>query len=266
MDILQEKSFLAQQYRDAANLNARITLHARYSENPISWFQWVFDQFALPAQATILELGCGSGDLWQSNQERIPPGWQITLSDFSLGMATEARQKVSQIRQVRQVLALDAQAVPFLGRCFSAVLANHMLYHVADLPLALGEIRCVLQPNGRFYASTIGGRHLTEIHELTGQFDPELARQYDWGLKSFTLENGMRKLTPWFSSVQLLRYPTRLRVTEAEPLADYILSNTHYGIARQRRTELIDFIQARLETTGEIEISIDTGLFIAGRS
>ena len=74
------------QYRDASNLNVRIALHQRFGTGKIGLHRWAFDQFDLPPDAHVLELGCGPGQLWAENLDRIPAGWQITLSDLSLGM------------------------------------------------------------------------------------------------------------------------------------------------------------------------------------
>ena len=63
-----------EQYRDDANLRARLDLHRRFSTNPQPWHRWVFDQLDLPDEADILEVGCGPGELWLQNLDRIPPG------------------------------------------------------------------------------------------------------------------------------------------------------------------------------------------------
>jgi SAM-dependent methyltransferase len=106
-----DREYLAKQYRDGTNLNARILLHMKFSTNPYGWFGWVFDQFNLPAQGRILELGCGAGTLWMDNLERIPPGWEIILSDFSDGMLNQAQANLSQKRSFffKQV---DARSTP----------------------------------------------------------------------------------------------------------------------------------------------------------
>ena len=75
------------QYRDPKNLQARAEIHRGFSTNPYGWFRWVFDALLkLPANAAILEIGCGPAYLWKDNAARIPPGWDITLSDLSPGM------------------------------------------------------------------------------------------------------------------------------------------------------------------------------------
>src|ERR1700758_5420037 len=85
-DLTNQSYLLNEQYKDAANLNARIQLHARFSTNKRGWNRWVFDQFKIPPNGRILELGCGPGKLWSSNLDGIGADWQITLSDFSEGM------------------------------------------------------------------------------------------------------------------------------------------------------------------------------------
>ena len=74
---------MADQYRDAGKLNARVALHARYSTNPQGWFPWLFDRLEIGPDARILELGCGAGALWLENWQRVPPGWRVALSDLS---------------------------------------------------------------------------------------------------------------------------------------------------------------------------------------
>src|SRR5215211_3214488 len=73
-----DESLRASQYRDASNLNARIALHEQFSTNSHSLPLWLFDQLELPDDARILEIGCGSGNLWAENTKRIPEGWQIS--------------------------------------------------------------------------------------------------------------------------------------------------------------------------------------------
>ncbi len=58
---------LTDQYRNAANLCARIRLHKRFSLNKYSWSRWVFDQITAAPESNILELGCGPGILWLQN-------------------------------------------------------------------------------------------------------------------------------------------------------------------------------------------------------
>src|SRR5579862_8181957 len=112
-----------EQYRDASNLNARIELHRRFGTNATKWNTWIFDQFRLPAAGRILELGCGPGLLWQANLERIPRGWEVTLSDFSPGMLAEARRNLGEHADRFYFREVDAQAIPYADGAFEGVIA-----------------------------------------------------------------------------------------------------------------------------------------------
>ena len=79
LEEIADPKYVTKQYQNASNLNTRILLHQRFSTNKVGWFLWMFDQFKLPPHSHILELGCGPGDLWLENGERIPTGWDIVL-------------------------------------------------------------------------------------------------------------------------------------------------------------------------------------------
>src|SRR5262245_51145253 len=221
---INDRRFVVAQYRTASNLHARITLHQRFSTNPYGWLRWVFDQFRLPLQCRVVELGGGAGDLWVENRSRIPIGWAMTVSDASVGMVVHARQRLSPSDGALTFAVIDAQALPFPTASVDAVIANHMLYHVPEQSRALAEIQRVLKPGGRLYASTVGQCHLGEIAALVERFDTRLTSWRGPTVFSFTLENGAELLGPWFHDVSLARYEDGLVVTEAAPLADYILS------------------------------------------
>ncbi len=252
---------LTEQYRDGSNLNARISLHARFSTNPYGWFLWVFDQFNLPSRCRMLELGCGIGDLWLNNLHRIPKSWDITLSDFSAGMVYQACKNLHDHSQYKFGI-IDAQAIPFDDKSLDAVIANHMLFHVPNRPQALSEIRRVLKPAGRLYATTAGEKHLHELPELVGKFDPKLTEELRWPIE-FNLENGVAQLTQWFSHVTVRRYEDSLRVTQAAPLVDYVLSSTRLELNVDRRDEFEEFIEQELTNNGVIHITKDSGILEA---
>lgn len=263
MPQLSDPNYLLQkQYKDASNLNARVQLHARFSTNPYGWFLWIFDQFEISTQARVLEVGCGQGDLWRSNLQRISPGWEMILSDFSAGMVEQARGKLADARpfSFRQI---DAQCIPFENQSFDVVIANHMLYHVPDRPQALAEIRRVLKPGGRFYTTTVGEKHLQELLAIPYRFAPEQAIDALKLNNEFTLDNGAAQLQPFFASVEMRRYPDSLHVTEAAPVADFLLSSFRFDFELDQRDRLIQFIEGELQRSGgAIDITKDSGMFL----
>jgi len=265
MSKINDQDYLCnEQYKDASNLNARIRIHLEFSTNRYGWFRWVFDQYDIGSPARILELGCGPGDLWLDNIDRILEGWEITLSDFSPGMLDQAREKLASQNHPFTFETIDAQSIPYDADRFDIVIANHFLYHVPDRPKALSEIHRVLKPGGRFYATTIGNGHMKELPELITQFDPTIEDYLANDNFPFTLETGAAQLGQFFSEVQLRRYLDELRVTDANILADYAFSTMRMELVKDRRDEFLRFLEQEMDANGGvISIKKDSGIFIA---
>ena len=245
-----------EQYREPDNLTARMALHECFGVAPQRWPRWVFDRLQLSAGLRVLELGCGPGRLWIENAERLPQPLTLTLADQSLGMVREAVRGLMAAAPATPLAAsqLDAQALPFRDASFDMVIANHMLYHVADLPRTLAEIRRVLVPGGRLYAATNGARHMGELDRLLGGDGVSTALP-------FRLENGAALLEQVFPAVTLLPYEDALVITEAAPLLAY--ARSMYTAAGHDFATLEREIARRIAADGAIRIAKETGLFRA---
>lgn len=270
MSRLSDQNFLlTEQYKNASNLNARVALHQHFSINQQGWHPWVFDQLHIPATTQVLELGSGPGLLWRTNIDRIPPGWDITLSDFSAGMLAEARENLNALGRTFSFETVDAQSIPYADSSFDAVIANHMLYHVPNRPQALREIRRILRPGGRFFASTVGQTHLHELKQLVHEFEPDASSMSEqhagaFGLaEAFTLENGQEQLAPFFAHVACAIYDDALVVTEAEPLVAYVLSSGTQVIPQDCVAAFTANIEQRIRRDGAIRVTKSSGIFEA---
>ena len=264
-DYHDQTYLLNSQYKDATNFSARIRLHQRFSANKYGWHRWVFDHFELDEGNSILEVGCGPGLLWLNNGYRIPASWRIVLTDFSPGMLQVARERLGEERFVYEVA--DAQSLPFADASFDAMIANHMLYHIPDLPRALAEIRRVLKPGGRFYASTIGREHMHELDELIWKCWPGSPWRGLGKTAPFILENGQEALAPFFARVTKYIYEDTLAVTEAEPLTDYVFSCRLGSLLSSPQCEaFIEMLRQELAVRGTIHITNVSGLFDAWKA
>ena len=249
---------LNQQYSSADNLKARIELHERFSTRNYSWQRWVFDHFNLPAQAHVLELGCGTGKLWAENLDRIPTGWEITLSDFSAGMLQATKTQLKKLNHFK-FASFDAQAMPYHAASFDAIIANHMLYHLPDRKKGLAEIRRVLKPSGHFFAATNGLAHLQELGDLMAKFFDH--HPHPTHARAFSLENGRTQLEEVFTNVELFLFEGNLHVTEATSVVNYIAS--YQNLTESQKNEIIEYVETEIAQQGYFFIRKNTGLFIA---
>jgi ubiquinone/menaquinone biosynthesis C-methylase UbiE len=255
---IDDQAYLvSQQYRDGANLAARGAFLERFGTNPHQFHRWLFDHVRIPAQAQILELGCGTGVLWLKNQERIPGGWNITLTDLSAGMLQAAQRELRHVAHPFAYGVVDAQSLPYPDDRFDAVFAHFMLFHVPDRSMALGEIRRVLRPGGRLYAATGSVNNLRELDSLRP------AQADDWGRATpFALENGRDQLATWFPHVELHRYRNEVVVTEAEPLTAHLLSKyVASPLDDAARSELVARVQSAIAAQGALRGTWESGLF-----
>lgn len=283
--INMEKDWFTQ-YQNATKLIARIHLHDLYSTNKTGWHRWVFSNMKIPKEARILEIGCGDGSLWSRNIECISNSWDIVLSDQSEGMIEDVKRNFEAIdKLVTEDLTRnekksncrfkfdieDAMALSYKDSSFDVVIANNMLFHVSDRQKAISEISRVLKPTGIFYASTISSKHLKEIDLLVNEFTSEIGEiggiLYEDDVPGrFGLENGEKQLKARFSRISLIRYEDSLKVTEALPLVDYILTIprlAHEIVSGDRLKRFIKFVESKIKTSGYIQVTKDTGLFKA---
>jgi len=251
-----DRSALAEQYADADNLDARIQLHETYDTADHDWWRWVFDHYKrLPEDADLLEVGCGTGYLWRDNADRIPAGWALLLTDFSAGMADDARATLAEAGVDGAVSVAAAESLPLPDDSVDAVVANHMLYHV-DRDAALPELHRVLQPGGYLFATTNSESNMQELRELlraTTTYEPVSAAE-------FSLENGGDQLARHFEDVRRYEHESALRVPDLEPLVAYAASLP--GVTDEQVAEFADLADERL-ADGPLEIRKRSGLFVA---
>lgn len=257
MDTLNKKESVQAQYATSANLNTRISIHEKYSTNKTGFANWIFSNYRIPVGAKILELGCGTGNMWQNRAELISKCSELVLSDFSEGMIKTARDNLKQFSDIIYKI-IDIQNIPFEDEHFDVVIANMMLYHVPNLQKALNEVKRVLKTEGTFYAATYGEHGIVEyLCQSLGAYGVT-----DKVNKKFTLQNGEDILKKHFTKVERLDYEDSLEVTNIDDLIDYIYSLSSMTELSQYPKDEIKSVLSRQEKNGTLTIPKEYGLFI----
>lgn len=288
LHVTNQEHSLVDQYKNASNLDVRIRLHKDYSMNPVRWFPWIFQELSLEPGQRILEIGCGTGELWLENLNQIPKDAEIILSDKSQGMIEDARNRLikrkketadnlqegrkinhnpqnqlaGMTKQQFRFMVFDCNEIPFEDGSFDLVIANHLLFYMTDRTRVLKEVKRVLKPEGRFICSTYGKDHMNEITKLVQDFDHDIVLSEKNLYEEFGLENGKEELLTVFGQVEEKHYDDYLLVDKAEPIVDYILSchgNQHEHLSR-RYLEFKEFVRQRLKN-GAFKITKMAGIF-----
>jgi len=116
---------------------------------------------ALPAGASILELGCGAG---QDAAYMLALGFDVTPTDGSAELANEAEKLIGRPVRIMRFETLDASAA------FDGIWAEASLLHVprSDLPGIFDRILRALKDGGIFHSSFKAGD--AEGHDTLGRY------------------------------------------------------------------------------------------------
>lgn len=256
--------WLDAQYRDSRNLASRQRLHQVASTAKTPWQRFVFQRLLVAGcRGPVLEVGCGPAQLWTENADRIPAGWRITLTDRSAGMVTAARAATSALDASIHVQGAEVTALPFADGSFHLVIANHMLYHVAQRQLGLAEIARVLAPGGALVAATNGPAHMAELHDLLQRVGlrAEAAR----ASSGFDLVNGPGQLKPWFTAIRVIRHRNQLRVADPSLVVDYVRSLGGGELPAGAEAEIRGRVAGTVAERGCFSIRPESGLIVAKR-
>lgn len=259
---IDDRELVKKQYKNADNLSSRISIY-KYNINKEDFHKWCFDRMRFPQNAKILELGCGNGVFWLNNQERIRDDLIITLSDFSDGMIDSAKTQLKTVNKRISYEKIDVQDIPHEDKSFDIVIAKHMLYHVPDLDKALSEIKRVLADGGTFYATTNAKEHLSELHDITEKYDPQLTPNSM--AEKFGLDSGKIAIMKYFKHVRTQVFEGRLVITDAEPIVSF-MSSTLKGasmLVGDKREDFKKYVLDIIKQKGSISITTKSCLFTA---
>jgi ubiquinone/menaquinone biosynthesis C-methylase UbiE len=262
MDYTSE-SYNRTQYAGSGNLDKRISIY-RFNTNPENWYDWVFRRLDLRPGERALECASGNGALWKRNIERIPVGAEVTLSDLNEAMLGDCRANLAEAGGRFRFARLDLQALPAGLGPFSLVIANHVLYHLADLSGALSGIARALEPGGRFVATTIGREDNKELGELLRAYSPAIEFDHAKVAANFGLENGGEILSRHFGKVELFEYENRLEIADAGAIFDYAMSLNGIDAAVSDKDDFRAFLERVVTGSGgRYIVTKKTGLFLA---
>ncbi|WP_240937282.1 class I SAM-dependent methyltransferase [Chromobacterium fluminis] len=127
---------------------ARLVRQARFSESV------VYRDIDFSGVGQLLEVGCGVGAQTEILLRRYPD-LEVTGVDFSQRQLAVARQRLqgSPWQDRARLLHMDAEDLDFQPASFDAAFLCWVLEHVLSPERVLAEVRRVLKPGARLYAT-----------------------------------------------------------------------------------------------------------------
>jgi ubiquinone/menaquinone biosynthesis C-methylase UbiE len=166
------------EYADARRLEVRMAIYSRAADAAL-------DAVAELSPARVLDVGAGTGEF---ALRVAATGAMVTTVDSEPAMVRRAQAAGLE------AMRADARSLPFPDDAFDCIVANWMLYHIADRDRALAEMARVLRHHGRLVAATFSERNLEELWDALGDDTPRA--------HGFTAENGAAQLRRRFAHVE----------------------------------------------------------------
>lgn len=254
-------------------LAARLAIH-KYNTYHEPWFPWALAR--IPKKGDILEVGAGTGALWESAADDASSALSelasLTLTDFSPAMCETIRSSPALSQRFPasnlKVVQCDATALPFPDESFDAVVANHMLYHVDDPSLALREFARVLKPSGTLIVALNGLDHLDELLSIGDKVGRPSTIRNQARITAETAVESIIGLGGLFKGDSIVseRFPGAFKVPDAKPVLDYLDSLGEEGLGKEETKIARAIVEEKIEREGVFEITKNMVLFRATRA
>lgn len=206
----------------------RYGLYERYGTGSQKWHQWLFDQLPLEPGMKVLDVGCGHGNVWHHNWQRIPARCRITLLDKE----TKGLQYLRGIYRKRQgelaagvkltFLCEDAESWQCPPAGYDLILAGHLWSYIRDKEGLLGRLRRGLAEGGRLISTFTSQVCVSDVNRI---LEPVLGRRvlraYQERKQAFAAQ--MEELFAGeFGNVSRMTYHNGLRIGQPEELLQYL--------------------------------------------
>lgn len=171
------KSRVKEIYRTSEVLDVKHAIHNEYSNVPIDFWGEIIKSIGIFDNATMLDVGCGTGELCDLIQ-KICPNSEV----IGLDIASNVLQKVKlQTNSSISYLAGDAENLSFNDRSIDRVTAIHSLPYVRNIDRALSEISRVLNESGNLVVTANSLKSYPHVSKYREKIFSELG----WGKPIF---------------------------------------------------------------------------------
>lgn len=115
--------------------------------------EFTADLIAVAPGESVLDLGCGPGELAMALARRVGPNGRVAGIDLSKALVAGARRKAKRAGLAIDYRVASVEQLPFADASVDVVVSSLVMHHLAPevLARAVREIRRVLKPGGRVF-------------------------------------------------------------------------------------------------------------------
>ncbi len=111
------------------------------------WHEFLLSRLDLPSGGRVLDMATGTGAVAARLRRR--DGLRVTGADVTRRMLANASARATGGGgSPLDLVECTAEAIPFAGAAFDAVIFTYLLRYVGDVPSTLAELATVLKPGG----------------------------------------------------------------------------------------------------------------------
>ncbi len=267
---MSEAEAIRRYYATDRNLRIHEETQAKYCVPRIDFARWTLETIDWAGDEVILDIGAGRGSHYACLMREQP-----AVTYFALDLSPNLLRRHPCAAD--HLTLGDAMRLPYSDDSFDIVMANHVLYHLADIEAGLEEIKRVLKPGGRVLAATDSLQSLPELQVLIRRAIVLLSKNGAMvnppasPCEAFALENGTRMLARHFYAVVRHDLPCQLIFDDVDPALAYLdsMRDLRQGglpddvswddmmlIMRQQLTQL-------LQVMGTLEFNLTMGALVA---
>ncbi len=138
-----------------------------FTTEDFAFLSYIVNKLPVNEGMDIIDLGCGTGILFDMLRRRVGESGSVTGVDFSIEMVLKAHRNFPFANV--NVVDADATMLPFADSSFDMAVAFSAFPHFSDQQKAVGETQRVLKPLRRFYIIHLqSSKELSEIHQRIG--------------------------------------------------------------------------------------------------
>jgi ubiquinone/menaquinone biosynthesis C-methylase UbiE len=212
------------QYHTSDNLDARVALHERFTPKGNNIWDFVWSHYNIKRHNKVLEVGCGTGQFWNSSNRNDFRGFDVILSDFSNGMLNSARTNCSSIKHNFKFEIADVEKLQYNSHSFDIVLSHFMLYHTTSKNKAIDELKRVLKPMGWIGIVLISKGNMDNIFKPAYVIAPE-NKFPEPSSQLFSVDEAMALLQKEFNDIQKYKYEFTMQVDDIDLIVKYAQSS-----------------------------------------